>query len=105
MSGVSTHVLDTASGCPVANIAVQLFRDAEKVGDGTTNADGRCPALLPEGVVLQTGIYRIVFDLASRFPGGFYPEVCVSFRVVEPSANYHVPLLVSPFGYTTYRGS
>ncbi|MBV9084047.1 MAG: hydroxyisourate hydrolase [Acidobacteriaceae bacterium] len=105
MSGISTHLLDTAAGRPACGVAVRLFHYDEEIAHGTTDDDGRCPALLPNDAVLHPGIYRIVFDVAGKFPDGFYPEITVSFRVDDTSAHYHVPLLVSPFGYTTYRGS
>lgn len=76
-----------------------------EIASHTTNSDGRCPALLPATRALAPGIYRLVFELESYFPNGFYPEVNIVLRVHDSSAHYHVPLLVSPFGYTTYRGS
>jgi 5-hydroxyisourate hydrolase len=103
MSGISTHVLDTAAGQPAAGIAVKLFQGDRQVGAGVTNANGRCPDLLTEA--LQPGTYKIVFDILPRFPNGFYPEVSITFLVRDPSTHYHLPLLISPFGFTTYRGS
>jgi len=103
MSGISTHVLDTVAGRPAEGIAVLLFQGDRQVGAGVTNANGRCLDLLTEP--LQTGTYRIVFDVLARFPNGFYPEVSVTFLVRDPLTHYHVPLLISPFGFTTYRGS
>lgn len=105
MSGISTHVLDTASGMPARDIKVRLFLQDEQVGTGTTNDQGRIGSLLPDGVKLTSGVYRIVFSTSSYFKDGFYPEVSISFTVTSESAQYHVPLLISPFGYTTYRGS
>ena len=105
MSGISTHLLDTTAGKPAAGVAVRLFRGERQVGAGVTNHDGRCPALLGSNEGLEAGVYRVLFEIAEHFPNSFYPEVAISFRVVDPSAHHHVPLLLSPFGYTTYRGS
>ena len=105
MSGISTHVLDTAAGRPADGIPVTLFAAERQVGSGSTNQDGRCSTLLYEDTKLETTTYRIVFDIAARFPNSFYPIVTISFRVADSSAHYHIPLLLSPFGYTTYRGT
>jgi 5-hydroxyisourate hydrolase len=108
---LSTHVLDATSGRPAAAVAWRLDRRAgqswEHVGSGRTDDDGRCTAMAPEG--LNTAVYRIVFDTAAYFAAsgvrGFYPEVVVVFEVTEPERHHHVPLLLSPFAYSTYRGS
>ncbi len=110
MSGLSTHILDTALGKPASGVRVRLFKGAtEAISSTVTNADGRVAKLLPEGAALETGVYRIVFDVAPYFAASatpsFYPEVAVCFEVRDASAHYHVPLLIGPFGYTTYRGS
>lgn len=105
MSGISTHVLDTTAGRPAAGVLVRLFYHEREIGGGITDPNGRCPALLKNDAKLETGVYRIVFDIASKFPDGFYPEVSVTFRVADSSQHYHIPLLLSPFGYSTYRGS
>jgi|SRR5581483_4130741 len=105
MSGISTHVLDTAAGKPAAGIPVHLFRGEHEVSSGITNQDGRCAALLPSDARLEQDIYRLVFDISAQFPDGFYPKIEISFRIADASGHYHVPLLLSPFGYTTYRGS
>jgi 5-hydroxyisourate hydrolase len=105
MSGISTHVLDTASGKPAANILVRLFRGEREICSKITGPDGRCPALLPPDVPLAAGTYRLIFEINSYFADGFFPEVSISFAVRDASAHYHVPLLISPFGFTTYRGS
>lgn len=113
MSPITTHVLDTSSGRPATGIAVTLeaseggsFRELAR---GTTDPDGRCRELLPEGVRLAAGVYRLSFDsgayFAARGQDTFYPRVQLLFAVREPGEHYHVPLLLSPFGYTTYRGS
>jgi 5-hydroxyisourate hydrolase len=105
MNGISTHVLDTSSGKPAAGIRVRLYRDADEIGSAITNSDGRCPALLAEHGRLTPGTYRLVFETGTYFTESFYPEVSISFIVRDTSAHYHVPLLISPFGFTTYRGS
>lgn len=105
MSGISTHVLDTSRGRPAANVRVRLLLGEDEIASATTNADGRCPALLPGTVALTAGTYRLVFEIGSYFEESFYPEVSISFVVKDAAAHYHVPLLISPFGFTTYRGS
>jgi 5-hydroxyisourate hydrolase len=109
MSTLSTHVLDAVTGTPAAGVAVTLERRGEDGGSAplataTTDADGRSRAF-PE---LQPGVHRLVFDTAAWFAGsghrGFYPEVAISFEVTT-GGHYHVPLLLSPFAYSTYRGS
>jgi 5-hydroxyisourate hydrolase len=109
MSGISTHVLDTGAGRPAAGVAVTLERwelDAWLVcASASTDADGRCRELLaPAGVA--AGRYRLTFATGEYFGGKtFFPEVAIVFEVDREGGNYHVPLLVSGFGYTTYRGS
>lgn len=95
---VSTHILDAAAGLPLAGIRVRLEHEG-MVATAVTDGDGRI-APLPTPV---NGVYRLVFDLDGR--GGFYPEVVIAFKVSDPAACYHVPLLLSPFAYSTYRGS
>jgi len=113
MSALTTHVLDTSAGRPAAGVTIVLevseaggFRALSRA---ETNADGRCPDLLPAGVHLAAGVYRLSFDTGAYFAGRgvatFYPRVQVLFEVREPSEHHHVPLLLSPFGYSTYRGS
>lgn len=108
MSGVSTHVLDTAAGHPAEGIRVRLQTpDGVLVGVGTTDADGRVPALADE--TLAAGVYQLIFDTATYFTTtgqrGFYPEVTITFTLTDPQQHHHVPLLLSPFAYSTYRGS
>lgn len=108
MSGISTHVLDTARGRPAVGVPVCLQTpEGQLVGRGSTNADGRV-AELSTGT-LQVGSYQLVFDTAVYFAAtgqqGFYPEISVTFAVTDPQRHYHVPLLLSPFAYSTYRGS
>lgn len=103
---LSTHVLDTGSGEPAAGVPVRLERATEGgwrlVSSGETDADGRLRDLVPPQE-WHTGTYRLTFDTAAR--SAFFPEVSVVFFVAEPSRHHHVPLLLSPYGYSTYRGS
>jgi 5-hydroxyisourate hydrolase len=121
VSGISTHVLDVARGRPAAGIPVRLERLATAVGSGgaaerpevvvsaRTDQDGR--ARLAQGADTQPGTYRLVFDTGAYLdadPSGeppFFPEVAVTFTVTGTDRGYHVPLLLSPYGYSTYRGS
>ena len=104
MSHLSTHVLDTALGKPAAGIPVALFQNGELLAEGTTDADGRVATLGPDA--LAAGGYTLLFDTAAYFGSrpAFYPRVIVDFSITGPE-HYHVPLLLSPFGYSTYRGS
>jgi 5-hydroxyisourate hydrolase len=107
MSAITTHVLDTSRGLPAAGIRVGLevrLPDGswKLLGKGLTDADGRARNLLPEDSPLTEGVYRLLFD---NLPDGLYPEVSVAFRVRDTTRHYHIPLLLSPYGYTTYRGS
>ena len=114
MSKITTHVLDVARGRPAAGVAVTLEAQAGEggwrvVGRGATDADGRLKDLLGADDALVEGVYRLTFEtesyFASRGVETFYPQAAVVFRVGDAAAHYHVPLLVSPFGYSTYRGS
>ncbi|GAA4685418.1 hydroxyisourate hydrolase [Frondihabitans cladoniiphilus] len=108
MSHVTTHVLDAAAGRPAVAVSVEL-QDARGtvLGTGTTNSDGRVPELGPE--TLPVGAYRLVFDTGTYFARTstptFYPRVTLDFDLADAAAHYHVPLLLSPFAYSTYRGS
>jgi 5-hydroxyisourate hydrolase len=112
---LTVHVLDTARGKPAADLAFSLFRlDGEArtlLLAQRTNADGRCDAPLLSGDALRPGYYEVMFDIASwraahgEAEAGFYDLVPIRFRVTDAAAHYHIPLLLSPFGYTTYRGS
>jgi 5-hydroxyisourate hydrolase len=110
---LSTHVLDTAQGLPAAGVPVVLEqRDAaghwQPISDDVTNADGRVSELVPPGAELPGGRYRVVFDLESAsLPAGagWYPEVSIVIDLDPDSGHSHVPLLLAPYGYTTYRGS
>jgi len=102
MAGITTHVLDTAKGKPAQGIAVTLSildSDWKQIAKGVTDADGRCRTLT-EGTELKRATYRLTFKTDT-----FFPEVSIVFRVDDPAQHYHVPLLLSPFGYSTYRGS
>ncbi|QCH24446.1 hydroxyisourate hydrolase [Mycobacteroides salmoniphilum] len=107
MTGVSTHVLDAVSGRPAQGVRVRLLDGAESlVASGTTDSEGRIADLA--GAVLAAGTYRLVFDTGTWFTDngidGFYPEVIISF-LADGSGHLHVPLLLSPYAYSTYRGS
>ena len=114
MSAITTHVLDTSLGRPAASVSVLLERrtghgEWSAVGRGETNADGRLASLMPLGEPLTPGVYRMTFDTGRYFEAqavqGFYPEVVVVFETSPSESHYHVPLLLSPFGYSTYRGT
>lgn len=103
---LSTHVLDTSIGRPAAGVPVRLEARGDggwrHVTDGRTDADGRIAGWGVEAA----GVYRLVFGTGDYLgPDAFYPEAAVAFRVADPAEHYHVPLLLSPFGYSTYRGS
>lgn len=108
MSGLSTHVLDAVTGAPAAGIAVVL-QDASgtELSSGVTDSDGRIGQVTTEALV--PGIYHLVFDTGNWFADnditGFYPEVDICFEIDDPDRHHHVPLLLSPFAYSTYRGS
>ena len=112
MSPITTHVLDTRLGQPAVGVKVTLAMKAgddwREIGQGVTNDDGRIAGLLPPGA-LRIGMYRVCFETESYFQStgvaGFYPEVSIAFEVADDAEHYHVPLLLSPFGYSTYRGS
>jgi 5-hydroxyisourate hydrolase len=114
MSAITTHVLDTAQGRPAGGIEVSLDRvddnnEWHRLWRGLTDADGRLRSLMPESGSVSPGIYRLTFETGAYFVRhgikSFYPHVIVTFEVMQGEAHYHVPLLLSPFGYSTYRGS
>jgi 5-hydroxyisourate hydrolase len=113
VKGITTHVLDTSAGRPAPGVPVVLEMrrgDAwESVGQGRTDDDGRLRDLVPEGRDAGPAVYRMRFDTASYFAArgvkGFYPQVSIEFEVTDAGEHHHVPLLLSPFGYSTYRGS
>ncbi|HEX8665231.1 MAG TPA: hydroxyisourate hydrolase [Beijerinckiaceae bacterium] len=116
MGRLSTHVLDTMHGTPAAGVRVELYALGEEkrlVASAITNADGRTDAPLLSGAALAAGAYELLFDVGDYFRAkgaalpspAFLDVVPVRFGIADPSAHYHVPLLVSPFAYSTYRGS
>ena len=110
MSPLTTHVLDTAKGCPARNIVVTVERSVkadewQKLSQGVTNDDGRVADLLKKEQ-FTAGVYRLTFDTAAYHGAqGFFPYVSIIFTVKNPAQHHHVPILLSPFGYSTYRGS
>ena len=112
MSAITTHVLDTSRGRPAAGVAARLDKQSAagawvEVGRGVTDGDGRIRDLLE--TPLEAGAYRLIFDSGAYFrtrdTPAFYPQVTIEFEVRDLAQHYHVPLLLSPFGYSTYRGS
>lgn len=108
MSYVTAHILDATAGAPAAGVEIVLATGSgDQIATARTNDDGRVPELGPE--TLEAGPYRITFGTGDYFAGReqatFYPQVTVDFTVVAGQAHYHVPLLLSPFAYSTYRGS
>jgi len=117
-AGLTTHVLDTSRGRPAAGLRIDLSRldtdgPARPIKTVTTNADGRVDAPLLGPTEMAVGRYELVFHVGAYFRGAegaqadapFLDQVPVRFTIAEPTAHYHVPLLVSPYGYVTYRGS
>ena len=116
MGRLTTHVLDTARGVPAGGIAVSLFRlqpGPELLAEAVTNDDGRLDSPILEGDALTAGIYQLVFQAGDYFRAGdaelpdplFVDEVVLRFGIADSGGHYHVPLLVSPWSYSTYRGS
>ena len=113
MSQITTHVLDVSIGRPAAGVPIVLeIKNAEgawqELSRGTTDGDGRLRPLLAPDALVQ-GVYRLTFDTASYFESrksrGLYPQVAIEFEVRDAQEHYHIPLLLSPYGYSTYRGS
>lgn len=111
---VSTHVLDTAGGRPADGVRVVLDSATtdggwDRVGAATTDEDGRAPDLVPADAVIDAGVYRMTFEtgdwFTTRGTPAFYPRVRIEFEISDADQHHHVPLLLSPFGYSTYRGS
>lgn len=104
---LSTHVLDIAHGRPAGGIPVTLYRASASgwtlVARASTDEDGRIAA--PFGADLESGVYELRFDVSGCYEDGFYSEIPVRFHLSDPKARYHVPLLLAPYGYSTYRGS
>lgn len=117
MGRLTTHVLDTARGCPAQGIHIELFRlhemQLDKVAEAVTNDDGRCDAALLDGEAFTKGRYELIFhagpyfnNLSDTLPKPkFLDDVVIRFGISDVDAHYHVPLLLSPYGYATYRGS
>ena len=117
MVGLTTHVLDTAQGKPAAGVKIMLYRVSgnshKKIGEAVTNADGRTDAPMLAGAAFVVGVYELVFCAGEylRRSGQaegeilFLDEIPIRFGVTDAGAHYHVPLLISPFAYSTYRGS
>ena len=116
MGRLTTHVLDTANGCPAAGVAISLFRiqpQRELIAQGVTNADGRLESPILDGDSFQPGVYELVFQAGDYFRESqtdlpnppFVDEITLRFGIADAGQHYHVPLLVSPWSYSTYRGS
>lgn len=114
MSAITTHVLDVSIGRPAAGVSVTLERRSydeiwEIIGNRETDTDGRVLDLISGEGVLSVAVYRLTFETGEYFKArqveSFYQDVTVAFRIDDPAQHYHVPLLLSPFGYSTYRGS
>jgi 5-hydroxyisourate hydrolase len=114
MSGITTHILDVSLGRPARGVAVTLEMSLSpgkwvEMGKGVTDLDGRARTLLSPDHTLAAGVYRLTFQtgayFTSQMPDIFFPEVSIVFSVQDPAEHYHVPLLLSPYGYSTYRGS
>lgn len=117
MGKLTTHVLDTAHGCPGAGIRLDLYAITDNqrtlLASTITNDDGRCSAPLLEGSALQTGQYELVFHAGDYYAARgvdlpsprFLDRITLAFGIADPSQNYHVPLVMTPWSYSTYRGS
>jgi 5-hydroxyisourate hydrolase len=112
-SPITVHVLDTSRGKPATGLTVVLEqtdgKEWRELARGKTDGDGRIETLLPKNKPVAAGIYRITFESGAYFAESktktFYPRIPVIFEITDPKEHYHVPLLLSPFGYSTYRGS
>jgi 5-hydroxyisourate hydrolase len=113
MARISTHVLDTSRGTPAHNVVIDLHLGAKLIRSTVTNVDGRTDEALVSADRLETGVYELTFHAGDYFRAAgvdladppFLEMVVVRFGVADPNGNYHVPLLLSPYGYSTYRGS
>ena len=113
MSKISSHVLDASRGKPAQGVPIALERNADgkwvELSKAETNSDGRVPELWTDGMKLETGVYKLTFDTQKYFESvgvqGFYPSVSIVFEIHDATQHCHVPLLISPFSYSTYRGS
>ena len=110
MAGISTHILNASLGKPAVGVTVKLFREVEQQyvlsDEQQTDADGRIKAFEFES--FTQGNYQLIFEISDYFQSlnteSFYPRVCIDFKVLDIQQHYHVPLLISPFSYSTYRG-
>lgn len=113
MNSLTTHLLDTTLGRPAAGVALRLMQGGETLVSACTNADGRCDSPLMDGEAIRPGAYRLEFDLGAYYRGlgvvlpdpAFLETVAIEFGIADTGAHCHLPLLVSPFGYSIYRGS
>jgi 5-hydroxyisourate hydrolase len=113
MSAVTTHVLDTSRGRPAIGVEVILQirsgHEWKQLGAGMTDTSGRCNTLMAEDRPIEPATYRLLFNIGRYFHAQhvetFYAEIPIVFEVLHPETHYHIPLLISPFGYSTYRGS
>jgi len=114
MKRISTHILNMVHGKPAKDVQVRLEKQSASgtwrlLTSARTDQDGRCPQLLPEGEDLSAGIYRLIFETGSYYAlqkiDPLYPTVEVTFQAREGESHFHIPLLLTPYGYTTYRGS
>lgn len=117
MGRLTTHVLDTARGCPAEGIAIELYAldgaVRKQIASARTNSDGRCAAPLLEGTAFKPGRYELIFHAGAYLDQQgaalpdpkFLDEIVIRFGIADAASHYHVPLLLSPFGYATYRGS
>ncbi|OUS28086.1 hydroxyisourate hydrolase [Thalassotalea sp. 42_200_T64] len=113
MSQITTHVLDTTRGLPAQGLPITLYTQTndgwQQLASGVTNVDGRITGLLADEVVLAAGVYRMHFGTSTYFKAnnenGFYPYVDIVFELDGGNSHYHIPLLLTAFGYATYRGS
>lgn len=107
---LTTHILDTSRGCPAANVHIQLYSikadSKQLLTQATSNQDGRCDQPLLSGATFQAGQYQLIFEIGEYFgQPDFLDQVVIQFTISKADEHYHVPLLVSPYGYSTYRGS
>ena len=113
MSQITTHILDTSLGKPAAGVRLFLYQQTDtdwiELGAGTTDNDGRVSDLLKTGTVLPAGEFKLIFDIGAYYRDqntpSFYPRVEILFTIEGDGQHYHVPLLLNPYGYSTYRGS
>ena len=113
MSQITTHILDTSVGLPAGNVPVSLQTSSngqwQNIGTGVTNPDGRVEGLVVSDMPLYAGVYKLRFDTATYYKeqriSSFYPFIEIVFEISGDGQHYHVPLLLNPYGYSTYRGS